>query len=255
MAETELLEVFRGHFKECLTHLGEQFKRATFRHKHDIAAAKEPIATFCDVNRVTVANWLGNSEGQPVGETLIKLMCLLDLQGYRIIELESMPKPHRHLVELIGFGLLSAVEVAELLGYSKLNSLYNMLKGEQEAGGDKEEKIWALFKDRQQKEALEEKKRVSREKFRLSFIDIQPDQPIAKEPASNHKMHDCCQKVSVGLMENLLVLFDEGLLSNLSEKELEVLHQTAGSKILKLSAHLSALSSRLYANQSKTGGG
>jgi len=249
MAEdTKMQEVFRGHLDECLKHFAERFDRAMPKGRRGSALAKKPIADFCDVTVDTVARWLDGSGGlRPEGETSLRLMCFLDMHGYRVIELERMSKPHRKFAELIGYGLITAQQATELIGYANSNGMYRLLKDESEPK-DKEEKVWQIWKER--KEALEAQKRSSWEHFHLTFLDTKQEQVKVVEPA-NVQTHGCWQKAAHGMMSSLLILFDEGLLDNLSDEELVILHKIAGSTILRLSAHLSALSSRLFSNQSK----
>lgn len=255
MADADLQEVFRGHLYECLKHLAERFNRVMPKGKHGAVSAKNPMAEFCGVAVNSVTRWFDGSERAPVGETSLKLMCFLDTNGYRVIELERMARPHRKFAELIGFGLISAQEAIVLLGYVRCRNLYRVLKGEKEPGKDKEAKMWSSWKER--KEELEQRKRLSREKFRLAFLDVQPEKESVAEPASpvaHVATHVSWQKVATGLMESLLALFDEGLLNNPSDEELVALQKIAGNTVLQLSMHLSELSSRLFSIQPKGDG-
>lgn len=248
------VEIFRGHFTECLSHLIDRFNRAIPRGKHGATAAKEPMAEFCGVKESTVTRWFNSLEASPVGgEISLKLMCFLDLNGYRVIELERMPKPQRKFAELIGYSILSAQQAAELLGYSDPKGLYRVLIGENEPSEEKMEKLWQAWK--QHRDELEAKKRSAPERYRFAFLNAEPKPEAEPEKSAAIVSAPRCQwqKVASSLMKTLLTLFEDGCMSNPSDEELQILQKTAGDEILQLSERLSALSSKLY-RQPKGGG-
>jgi hypothetical protein len=168
-------------------------------------------------------------------------MCYLDMVGYRVIELERMPKVRRNFAELVGYGLLSSDQAAEFLGYSSTSTLYQVLQGHHGASEDKEQKMWDAWKER--KEALQEKKEKSQEFYRLDIPLKIRQQVSAVRP-----------KAVVSIMEGLLGLLEENSFEKLSDGELADLKASADT-VLRLSAHLSALSSRLIMSEQQRKGG
>lgn len=120
--------VFRGHFDECLKHLGKSIFALVRRCSEEATLAKKPVADFCGVQICSVSRWLRGTV-LPIGEQYIKLMCYLDLVGYRVIELERMPKGRRYFAELIGFGLISSKQAAEQYGIVDPDDLREKLDG------------------------------------------------------------------------------------------------------------------------------
>ncbi|MGD0328143.1 MAG: hypothetical protein ABSB00_00295 [Minisyncoccia bacterium] len=156
MNDEEKQEVFRGHFEECLEHFGMSFNSRIPKGTRRATQVKKPIADFCGVTIHSVTRWLHNTGMFPIGEELIKLMCFLDMNGYRIIELERMPKVRRNFAELVGYGLLSGEQATILLGYASSSQLYEILRGDWNASEEKGQKMWNEWKRR--KEELEKRK-------------------------------------------------------------------------------------------------
>jgi transcriptional regulator with XRE-family HTH domain len=231
-------ELFRGHIEECLRNL----KGLLPENPWVAAEHKKPLANFCGVSLDSVNQWL-NGKSLPVGEKYIKLMCYLDAIGYKIIELEKTPKTLRNFAELIGFGVITSKEAIELLGYSSTSTLYNVLQCKQGISEDKENKMWEIWKNN--RESLEEQKRL----FRSSFLDI--PLKIQPEAESLKKEKDFLPTSIKGLgkiMEGLLHLLEE---NSFSKKDLEQYTEI----VLQLSARLSALSSTLIMQQTTKKGG
>ena len=86
-------EVFREHFEECLRHFANRFNAKHPPGKKGLPRIRKPIADFCGVGDSAVQAWLSEDQGKsPVGEAEVRLKCFLDLNGYRIIELERLPR-------------------------------------------------------------------------------------------------------------------------------------------------------------------
>ncbi len=124
----ERLEVMRGHLQECFNHFSTHFALQVPKQSREIGMLKMRIATFCGVTTQSISRWL-NEKILPEGETRIKLMCYLNMVGYRIIELDRLSPPVSlgNFVELIGFDLLSSRDAVTLLGYSTTSSLYDVI--------------------------------------------------------------------------------------------------------------------------------
>lgn len=237
-------EVFRGHLEECFRHLGTSLTSSVPKGSRGVTLAKQPVAEFCGVTIRSITRWLHNTESFPIGETLIKLMCYLDMVGYRVIELERMPKVRRNFAELVGYGLLTSDQAAEFLGYASTSTLYQVLQGHHGASADKDQKMWDAWKVR--KEELVFKKEKSQELYRLDIpFKIRPKAEDSKPAISASR-----QTAVVNIMKGLLSLLEEGALSESSFADL----QRSADTILRLSAHLSALSSRLIVSEQRKGG-
>ena len=161
-------EVFRGHLDECLRHLGTKLAEVVPKGSRGAMESKRPLAEFCGVTIDSVTRWL--SGATPIGEQRIRLMCFLDSAGYRVIELERIPKVQRGFAELVGFGLISSQEASELLGYAEKSTLLKVLAGQQGASGDKNQRMWDYWKEK--KETLEQKKECLKS---MSFMALLSD--------------------------------------------------------------------------------
>lgn len=244
-------EVFRGHFEECLRHLGTSLASSVPKGSRGAAQAKKPVADFCGVKIDSVTRWLHGTGSSPIGESYIKLMCFLDMTGYRVIELERMQKNRRNFAELVGYGLLTSDQAAEFLGYSSTSTLYQVLQGHHGASEDKDKKMWDAWKER--KEELQQKKEKSQELYRLDIpLKIRSKAEVSK--VSDRQMLAVRPKAVVSIMEGLLALLKENSFEKLSDGELADLKASADT-VLCLSAHLSALSSRLIMSEQQRKGG
>lgn len=237
-------EIFRGHFGECIKHLGASIVLQTPKGSRGAAEARKPLADFCGVTIASVARWFHSSGTLPVGEPCIRMMCYLNMVGYRVIELERMPRVLRNFAELVGFGLLSSEDAAELLGYSTTSTLYQVLHGQQGTSEDKDRKMWDAWKARKEELVLKKEKAK-----KLHYLCI-PSKIRSKAEEHKPAMLPSRQTAVVNIMEGLLSLLEEGSLSESSFADL----QQSADTILRLSAHLSALSSRLIMSEQRKGG-
>jgi hypothetical protein len=245
--EVEVQEVLREHFAECLKHFADRFRTKWPHGKKGLAKARKPIADFCDVNESAVKDWLSYTENPrpPVGETEVRLKCFLDLNGYRVIELERLSRTVRNFAELIGFGLLSGKNAGELLGYKNPGNLYPVLRGDEEYGGvskEREAKMFDLWKEK--KDELEQRKREAAKRYRVSFSRRIATKPILiVSPVETNVAGR--RSATLKILEGSLALLGDGLFDKLSESELAALKESHGTIILQLSARLSALGLKL----------
>jgi len=228
--QTEREEVFDGRFEECVDHLASRLTELGPKGTRKSTRVKEPIAEFCGVSVDTVTDWLVRRSYRPHGLKLIKLVCYLDLIGYRVREMARMKPPAlRGLVELIGYDVLSVEAAVEQLHYSSPSQLYRVLWGRNKPTKDREKTMLDLWLA--QKGQLEEKKRIARE--HLAFLA----EPADTAPSPT-------QKAVIHQMEALLVLLEEG-----GEPLGMDMIRRAGQTVHKLSAHLSDLSLKLYSEE------
>jgi hypothetical protein len=119
----------------CLSHMASRF---------GVEGCKPLLAEFCEVVESTVGMWLLKGT-LPTGEGLIKQRVFLDLAGYRVNELQELPRKSRQLCQVIGFGMMTADEVKTELGYKNVQDLYRVLLRGQSMLPDKQHKMDQLL--------------------------------------------------------------------------------------------------------------
>lgn len=234
----EMPEVFRGHFDECLTHFGTFFQRRFPRNSNGAHAAKKPVADFCGVSSHTVTRWLYSNQS-PVGEVLIRLMCYLDFLGYKVIELENMPKAVRNFAELIGYRIISGNQAAEIAGYSSASTLYDVFYGDSGISEGKKKKMWESWKERR---GNLERKRAESEIYRVE---------ITPETSSQTQRTLDSSSMSIGNVSSILLSMLKEKMDDVEIPELLESEETIHS----LRAYLDALSAKLVALKQKGTGG
>jgi len=204
------------------------------------------MAIFCGIQGKSILEWF-NEKTKPKGTQLFKCMCYLDMIGYRVIELERTKRVKRNIVELIGFGVFSSQQVTELLGYTSSSHFFRAMEGQ--ADKTMEQKMWDLWKER--KEELDKKKQEAKPQAIVvpaaapaaapAVIVETPRARAAKEGTSGD-IHTgaAAGSLVVNFMKGLLVL-----LESVSDESLLNLTRQESGMILKLSARMSTLSSKL----------
>lgn len=94
-------------------------------------AADEDVALFAEFVRVTpitVKRWL-DGEQLPVGENLLRAKAFFEAVGCEITEDSRLPRPTRAASRMIGYGILEAPQLQEMLGYKNLSTMYAVLAG------------------------------------------------------------------------------------------------------------------------------
>lgn len=266
-------EILMGHMRECLTHYLTTILKGKPKGTEEAVAAKGPIAEFCGVIVPTVTTWVANEELCPRGETLIKVMCFLDLLGYRLIQFESMPKLFRNFLELIGFGVITTKEAAELLEFKSIaaeSEIYRILvrKDHNVEHGTSERRKQLMFEIwKQKKDELEQKKAQAEAKYYFDFAVIAEvssaflasssaphlaGASTALEGSVNSHSSQVRYLPSLQVMAALLTLLEEGSGTELSNGDVSQLSKQDVQLILKLSARMSVLSSKVISqNQQK----
>jgi hypothetical protein len=236
-------EVLREHFKECLEHFSRKVNAKIPPGKKGAATLRKPMADFLGVGDGAVQALLSGRSGVPKGGQLIKLMCYLDLHGYRIIEFERLQRVVRNFMELIGFGILSVDEGARAIGFNDPQGMHRVFKrGRAEPG--KEEAMYKVWKEH--RSALEHAKEKAYELYRLDLSTARKFGAITV-PASGR------MAVILPLMQALLGMLEEESLDSLTEEDLEML-QPGNTTVLRLSSHLSKLSLKLAGEGESHGG-
>lgn len=248
MIEQRTPEVHREHFVECFVHFASWLVSNIPMGKQNAIRVRQSIADFCGVEHNTVRLWLNDPERRmPCGEAEIKLKCFLDLNGYRIIEFERLPRSIRNFAELIGFGILSVEDARNLLGYTRANILYPILRQEGRdkditLSKEKETRMFEIWKEK--KDELEARKREAFKSFRLEISSHKDEQQLLTLLKSTGSL--VSRQIAVlGIMRGVLGLLDEGLFSDLSPTEIAGFNNTDRLTVLQLSNHFTALSSKL----------
>lgn len=238
------MNVFRGYMAECLKHMGGRFLEVYPKGNKRAAEAKRPMAKFCGVSVDTVTGWLYRNDHLPRGEQYIRLMCFLELNGYKVIEAERLQQKLHNFIRLIGFGLISVTEAVEILGYNDPSVLFALLRGDRGASDEVGQKLWDMWRAR--KDQLDEAVEKASEEFRLNFSKaiVSPRPTPTTEESIPSGGNNCPKDGVVDIMQGLLRLLDSGALSNLTDADWVTLRNSSGM-ILRLSSHLSTISAKL----------
>jgi hypothetical protein len=149
---TDVPEIFRGHFEECVQHLGGRLAAVAPRGSKRAARARMPLATFCGICEKSVSRWFRDGQ-MPNGLVRVRLQCALLATGYVLIDLEHAPAWKRQLVELVGYGFLAVPDAVAAFGYRSPNPLFRIALGPEGTSDAVQAKIWELWKTH--KDALE----------------------------------------------------------------------------------------------------
>ncbi len=244
--DNERIEIFREHFEECLRHFGKTFSANYPPGSRNRCKLLKPLIDFCGVGRQTAQKWIDDM-GIPRGELMMKLSCYLDLNGYRIIELERMPRVIRGVLELIGFSILSANDMAVALGY-EVQSLYDIFLREAGTSQEKEAMMFELWKGK--KTELETKNHEAFESIHLARVSraTSESEVIGQQVLSLMKSGEdisARRNATLAIIRGLRLLLDEGLFSNLTSKEISGISNDERLDVLQLLNHFTALSSKL----------
>lgn len=226
MPSNEEEAVFRGHIEECVQDYNNRLSEGFSEGSKGSAEARQPLADFCGVSQTSsVYRWLKLGK-LPRGAQLIKLMCFLDIIGYKVIDLERMSKTRRMLSELIGFSLATPEELIEEIGYASTSNFFQTLYGHCGVGNDRAEKMWSICKER--KVDIEQAKaRIKSRIFTQTTLKLGSDQiPIKRSVTS--------------FMEGLLLLLEETFPGNVYNEKTQELLPYAGT-IRQLSERMNSL--------------
>ena len=250
MSDEDRPEVFRGHIDECLRKFSVALQYYAPRHTAQSAEVKQAIASFCGAGKSSVERWL-NAESVPKGDVIFKLMCFLDRQGYRVIELERLSKTKRSFVELVGFGILTLNQIAEQTGYTRGAKVAEIFHGKENFSKERELQLWEVWKPH--REDIERRKQEVKQLFTGA-----PE--VGQETLQKSRVSR--GKISVSLDERI-VIGAIGLLLQLLEhvppdKMICMIggnSQDSVRSVLQLSARLNMISSSLISADGSSKGG
>ena len=221
-------EVFRGHSDECIDHLSSEVKQLSPTKKAEVYKI---LADFCGVNVVAAMGWI-RKKVRPKGEVEIKLNCLLDSAGYRIVELERM-KTLKDFYELIGYGILSADDAVIYLHYAGKSMLYRALNSHNPHQTTRD----LMWKKRMELKDVLEQKRAE------TVI-------LARKLVRNVKSHTDSERTVLEKVRSLLRLLDNGVFKDVSKESMD---EASVNEFLRLAAHLSLISGKLVTPENKEG--
>lgn len=231
-------EINRGHFEECVADLSRRLNERHPKGSHHANQDRKKIAEFCGVGTQTVLRWL-NSDNIPESSVLIKLMCYLDMLGYRVIEVERMKESRRKFFDLIGFGVITLEQASQRIGYSKSSNLTAVLHGKFDCNETKKELMYNLWIAN--KEKLSECRRVAAERLGINLLEdrLVPEQAKLSGKGGSKRVSLRVQTI-VHIAKGLSILLSEPL----DKSDFAALGDHTGD-LLKLNACLSDLGSKL----------
>lgn len=176
-----------------------------------------------------------------MGEIYFRLMCLLDAVGYRVIELERMKPEPRGLLELIGYKVVFANELAQIAKYGSADALYAAIRSPH-PDDQTRTKMFDTIVPR--KEALEASKKKAVEHLTKTAMY----RVLIKTSRARPDPHEQIDAFGLPSRPGLLSIVEglHALLAEVTDKA--ILDEMANSKldrelILELSARLATISS------------
>lgn len=230
-------EVFRGHFAECFAHLKKCMEANSPRGLSGVKKSRQPIADFCGISAVTVGRWF-DGKSKPIGEFYVRMMCFLDMVGYRVIELEKLGNK-REFAELIGYSLLDLQQAANLMGYKNTHEISAVVKRKQGTSGEKEERMGTICKDMRPTLALRKEELRQKCQLGISLTDSVRQRKISGIMNIMGGLLDLLESKEVG------AVFSDGL-AKLPPGEKQV--------VLHLSDVMHDLSTKMVKHHVKKGG-
>jgi transcriptional regulator with XRE-family HTH domain len=152
----ELMKPIRGTTEKCFAHLVK-----TISSGEDFYEKREQLAAALGVVVQTVYTWMSGTHA-PIGETLIRLRFYLELLGYDVDELRSLPPAVRGVARLVAFEVASLQEVAAFVGYEPGDgptTLLKIFRGVRNTSDEKMRLFASLATERAR--ALEEKRQTT----------------------------------------------------------------------------------------------
>lgn len=118
-----------GELQECLEHYLKE-------------NGPKDLAEFCQMDKRNVWAWLTGSE--PRGATKARVIIFLTAKaGYQLVDIHPATSRYQ-LMAALAFNLLTADELARLLGFSQYYDAYRFLFASRPCGTDKKEKAAAI---------------------------------------------------------------------------------------------------------------
>ncbi|MBD3359625.1 MAG: hypothetical protein GF365_02880 [Candidatus Buchananbacteria bacterium] len=228
MREDYLQEIMRGHLDECLANLNHKFANKEQAQTKQILL--KSMADFCGVSTDSTRRWLHSINSLPISDKKIKLMCFLDLLGYKIIELENMTESLRGLTEIIAFNLINLSESTKLIGYSNTSRLIEIIYGKENPSPEKKRKVWDVWNAKRQE--LNQAKQTAFESLPDSIFKVLKDEQEFSVSATDSNEKAALCRANFDGMSNLLKFIRLPSFQNLTDQELFALLSNHDIKIL-----------------------
>lgn len=235
--------IYRDKLADCLRHFNQalQTRWLNGRELHKIRAR---LAEFCGVGRVAIGRYL-QVRHLPRGEFWFRLACLLEIQGYQVIELERVGRHRRHIIDLLAYRVVKAEELAKQVGYSSAWGMYDMLKVRSDLSGPIAERYWSVYV--QYKEQLEQVKAEAMSKYHIDLVS--GPATTTSVPSGAEKQLPLAVAKSTNHTSGLLLVM-QGTILLLKKADLILMSPAERRAILQLSAELNTLSAKLIGGSS-----
>jgi hypothetical protein len=129
----------KGTLQQCWADYARQLPVAG----KNVVETRQPLIKFIGVGPGTVRRWMtyvisdGKEGSMPIGEPLIRLRYFLAGIGYKISEFEALDPVTREVGALVAFGPLSFEQLQTGLTYSNIQTLYQVLHGNNQMNNDR----------------------------------------------------------------------------------------------------------------------
>ncbi|MSU54416.1 MAG: hypothetical protein EXS48_01060 [Candidatus Staskawiczbacteria bacterium] len=242
---------FFGHWDECLRHYAEDLSSRAPPNPKKAARLRNPMTQFCKVRSANVLRWFKQIV-EPTGESILRVMFFLDLVGYRVSELEAMPKYVRHFAELVVFNLLTMDEAARLIGYPTTHNLFPVLLKGKGVLREKEEMMWQAWKERKTEveKRIEEHRKLYAQEGTPTVQAQQNGVPLSRQ--NLQPRHDPRnERTLIHLVNGLAELLDEISLEDFSRSAFVQEHS---KDVENLAVLVTSLSTKLIFADRRKGG-
>lgn len=180
-------EIFRGHFTECLQDLGARFNQAYPPKSRNRISHLKRMTSFCGVALRTPRRWFLD-DAKVVGEVYLRLVFFLDINGYKVIELERMQSSVvRKVAELVAFNVITVDELCQVVGFAQQAEFFAIFRGDRGTSKERINRMWELIQEH--RVAVYDKQKEAVVKYRLSFLrkgrvpELKQDNMISGEVA------------------------------------------------------------------------
>lgn len=140
--------IFTGTVRECIAHYVR--KHSPGKWKKNSGAAFWAIVKFIGVRHSTVSGWFYRKSGLD-GYREICMAFFLEAFGYSVVELTRLRQfyPHSYLLtELLGYGLITPLELTRKLGFCRKSEMFALARGRNILRTHRIEIIQRLHKER-----------------------------------------------------------------------------------------------------------
>lgn len=195
-----------GTTQECVANLAETYS---------VDQIKAPVAELCKVEPETAREWLLGRR-LPVGEALLRLRIFLQLAGYRVSELDDLPKSVRTVAQMIALDVITLDEATKQLDYTQPQEVFRVVLRNSSMMGQRQRLLLKLAEEGQP----ELEKKLAMWQAHLEEVlpntagprRVVPAEVTEAAPTSAAKVinTDCVADAVDGLVAALSALLDNG---------------------------------------------